>query len=218
MKVLLVDDHAFMHLGLRQYLSIAERTGEFGTIEVVGSVSTGAEALAQVAETDPDLVLLDVSLPDVSGIEVARRIRSGNSAVKLVFVSMHEEGSYVRQGLEVGANGYLSKRSEPEEFLRALRAVFAGRSHIADVILMGPSGVSPQSPMPSLTKRQRDVLKAVSEGLSIEQTAACLGISRKTVEYHRGKIMRQCALKNTVDVYRYAVAHVAGQGRQLQAL
>lgn len=217
MKVLLADDHAFMHQGLRQYLLIAQGTGEFGRIDVVGSAFSGREVLTQFEILDPALVVLDVSLPDMSGLEVARQMRTRSAQVKILFVSMHEDGSYVRQALDVGANGYLSKRSDPEEFLRALRAVFGGRSYIADVILMGVGAGSLHVAEPSLTERQREVLKAVVDGLSIEKTAAALGITRKTVEYHRGKIMRQCGLRTSLDLYRFGVAHWAGSSRDLQA-
>ena len=215
MRVLLVDDHPFMHQGLQQYLSIAEGTGEFGRIEVLGSVFTGVEALAQFQKVEPDLVLLDVSLPDMSGLEVARQIRQQSNRAKIVFISMHEDGSYVRQALEVGANGYLVKRSNTGEFIRALRTVCAGHSYIADGIL-GVTALSLPSAVSTLTDRQRDVLKAVSEGLTIEQTAMRLGISRKTVEYHRGNIKRLCRLKNMVEMYRFAVAYHSQSHRGLE--
>mgnify|MGYP001408543962 CR=1 FL=1 len=206
MRVLLVDDHAFMHQGLQQYLSIAESTGEFGRIQVVGSVFTGTEALAQFQKDEPDVVLLDLSLPDMSGLEVARQIRLLSNRVKIMFITMYEDGESVRQAFEVGANGYLVKRSNTGEFIRALRALCAGLVYIADGIL-GVFQLLPSSAAYTLTDRQRDVLKAVAERLTIEQTAIRLGISRKTVEYHRGNIKRLCGLTSMVEVYCFAVAY-----------
>ena len=216
MRVLLVDDHAFMHQGLRQYVAIVQGSGEFGRMDVVGSAFSGAEALLQFESLSPHLVLLDVSLPDMTGLEVARQMRARSSTVKLIFISMHEDGSSVRQALDVGANAYLSKQSTTEEFLRAVRAVFAGRSYIADVILRGVGAPSNQPVVPSLTERQLEVLKAVVDGMTIEKTAVVLGITRKTVEYHRAKIMRLCGLKTSLDLYRFGVAHRVGSPRELQ--
>ena len=216
MRVLLVDDHAFMHQGLRQYLAIVQASGEFGRMDVVGSALSGAEALLQFESLSPHLVFLDVSLPDMTGLEVARQMRARSSTVKLIFVSMHEDGSSVRQALDVGANAYLSKQSTTEEFIRAVRAVFAERSYIADVILRGVAGPSDQRVAPSLTERQLEVLKAAVDGMTIEKTATALGITRKTVEYHRAKIMRMCGLKTSLELYQFGVAHRIGSPRELQ--
>lgn len=218
MKVLIADDHVFMQLGLRQYFDIAERDGRLGTFEIVGLASTGEEAVEMMAVYRPELVCLDVSLPGMTGFEAARQIRRHHPDVKIIFISMHDEASYVRQGLEVGANAYLSKHSDPTEFVRALLAVLAGRSYIGESILNASALNGLLQAVPKLTERQLAVLQAVSEGLSIEQTAVRLGITRKTVEYHRGQLMRKWELKSPVDIYKFAVAHKVTRSIARQAV
>ena len=202
-RVLLADDHSLVAAGLRSMLDQA--------CDVVGIVDNG-RALVQAAEhLHPDVILLDISMPELNGVDAARRLRKLVPRAKLIFVTMHTDATFVREALRAGGSGYVAKQSAPRELTTAIEEVLAGRTYLTPAVTKGfvnDALHQPAAAMPgSLTTRQREVLQLVAEGRSNKQVAAMLGISTKTVEFHKSNIMRSLGLTTTADLVKYAVRH-----------
>lgn len=198
LRVLLVDDHTLVRQGLRRVL---ETNADF---EIVGEVGTGAEALAQAERLRPDVVVMDVSLPDMSGVEATRELTACVRNVRVLMLSMHAEAPYVEASVRAGAGGYVLKDDEDAELAAAIRAVSAGRRFLSSRLLA--TSATPDTAS-DLSKRERGVLALIGEGLSNRQIAARLSLSINTVETHRRHIIEKLNLHTTAELVRYALRH-----------
>ena len=198
-RVLVVDDHALHRDGTRRILE--DQAG----MEVVGDAGSGEEALALIHQLRPDVVLLDIRLPGISGIETARRVPAQHPGARVLMVSAYEDEEYVRGAFEAGAVGYLSKSAPGRELVEAVRAVAAGATVIHPALL-GPL-LAPAAPQPpTLTDRELAVLRLLAEGLHNKQVASRLGISARTVERHCDHIYMKLGVGSRTEAVVRAIA------------
>lgn len=203
-KVLLVDDHKIMRDGL-----IALMDDE-ADIDVVAQAGTGAEAVEKVMEHLPDVVVMDLTLPDMGGIEVTRRIMKLNPRIRVLVLSMLMDKDCVLESLESGARGYLAKDCAAEELVAAIRTVHDGKPYLCasaqEIIIQGftSSSVAKRT-NPSLTKREIDVLKLTAEGFNTKEIAFRLGVSIKMIEIHRMNLRKKLGLKSIAQLTTYAL-------------
>ncbi|MEW5734535.1 MAG: response regulator transcription factor [Thermodesulfobacteriota bacterium] len=201
-RILLGDDHRIMLEGLKTLLA-----GEF---DLVGEAEDGRTLVALAKDLAPDVVVLDISMPLLNGLEAARQIRDLLPGVKLVFLTMHTEVQYAARALEAGAAGYVLKNAAFSELSVAIREALAGRTHITPSIaktLIDASmrGESPLKDEGDLTGRQREVLQLLAEGKSAKEIAAILNISQRTVEFHKYRMMESLKIKTTAELIQVAV-------------
>jgi DNA-binding NarL/FixJ family response regulator len=203
-RVLLADDHTLVRAGIRALL------GGIEGVEVVGEASDGQETLRLVASARPDVVLLDIGMPGLNGLEVASRIAREKSA-RVVILSTHSSEEYVLQALRAGASGYLVKDAAPAELELALRAVRRGETyltssvskHVVEDYVRRTGGAA--DPLAALTPRQREVLQLVAEGHATKEIASRLGISVKTAETHRTQLMERLDIHDVAGLVRFAI-------------
>jgi len=203
-RVLLADDHALIREGLRALLTAA--TG----IEVVGEVRTGREAERQVAQLNPDVVLMDIAMPDLNGIEAARAIHAKCPAVRIVMLSMHATAEYVYRAFEAGACGYLLKEVAVEEVITAVRTVHAGKRFLSPALaesVPGPSAGHARSPVDRLSTRERQVLQLVVEGRTSSEIARMIHLSPKSVETYRSRLMSKLGVGDVPSLVKFALEH-----------
>src|SRR5512145_2389465 len=205
-RLLLVDDHTVVRSGLRMLLA------NEADIEIVGEAGTAREALEAVMALRPDIVLMDIGLPDASGIDVARDIKRTRPETAIVALTIHEDEEYFFKMLEAGATGYVPKRAAPEELLTAIRAAATGQVYLypslAKLLVRDflSGGQPPSSETHSdLTDREQEVLTYLAEGANNEEIAGSLVISPKTVARHRENIMRKLNLHSRSELVRYAI-------------
>lgn len=205
-KVLLADDHPLVRGGVRAGLSLDK------SIQVVGEASNGEEAVEMAKKLSPDILLMDISMPKMGGFEAAKYLKKTLPKVKCIILSMHEDKEYVRQMMQSGAKGYLLKDCDPQDILRAIHAVYAGKTFfsqtISDTILSDVVDGSGQMEGPSrsrLTSRESEVLALLAEGLSNKEAASKLKIGLRTVETHRERIMSKLDIHNVAGLIRYAL-------------
>ncbi len=203
-RVLVVDDHAILRDGIRSLLESQD------DIEVVGEASDGFEAIDRTEKLQPDVVLMDISMPRMNGLEATRQIKERFPDIKVLILTQHDNREYILPALNAGASGYVLKRSGRREMLEALRQVHEYgsyiTSHIAQEIIHTETDKSRNSEDSSqhLTERERQTLKLIAEGKSNKEIALLLGISPKTVSVHRTNIMTKLDLHNMVELIRYA--------------
>jgi two-component system response regulator NreC len=206
LKLLLVDDHAVVRFGLRMLL---EEQDDF---EIAGEASTGREAIEAVTRLQPDIVLMDIGLPDISGIEATREIKKLREETAVVVLTIHEDAEYFFNMLQAGASGYVPKRAAPEELLTAIRAAARDEVYIypslakllvADFVRHGdPSNLEGYA---GLTPREIEVIVPLAEGATNFEIGEKLNISPKTVGRHRENIMAKLNLHSRADLVRYAI-------------
>lgn len=206
-RILLVDDHAVVRSGLRMLL------GTESDVEIIGEAGTAAEALASTADLKPDVILMDIGLPDKSGIEATRDIKAEFPKVAIVALTIHEDEEYFFKMLEAGASGYVPKRAAPEELLTAIRAAAHGEVYlypsmakllVRDFLVSEPIDKK-HSVGKELTDREQEVLTHLAEGESNDEIAKALVISPKTVARHRENIMHKLNLHSRAELVRYAI-------------
>ena len=206
-RVLVVDDHAILRDGIRSILESQE------DVIVVGEASDGAEALEFVSKLLPDIVLMDISMPNTNGLEATRLIKERFPQVKVLILTQHDNREYIAPALGAGASGYVLKRSGRREMLNALRQVHEQgvflTNNITQEVLQDYSqnGRNSKEYEHLLTERERQVLQLVVEGKSNKEIALMLGISPKTVSVHRTNIMSKLDVQNTVELIRYAASN-----------
>jgi DNA-binding NarL/FixJ family response regulator len=203
-RVLLADDHALMREGLRALLSAS------GEVSVVAEASTGREALARARETDPDVVLMDIAMPDMNGIEAAALIREKCPRTRIIVLSMHHDSEHVHRALEAGASGYLLKERAAVEVLAALRMVHAGHTYLSEGVTLharASGGTLSPGPLESLSRRERQVLQLVVEGHSSAAIGLKTNLSRKTVESYRSRLMKKLGVADLPALVKFAVRH-----------
>ena len=196
-RVLLVDDHQLVRDGLRS------RLGETPGITVVGEAGTGQEALRLAAQLNPDLVLLDIGLPDISGLEVAEQLPEAAPNARALMLSMYDNREYVISAIRVGAAGYVLKDASSKEIIAAIRAVAAGGSYYSGQITatLATGGSEP----PLLTEREREILILVAQGNSNKRIAQQLDVSVRTVETHRLNLRKKLGIETPAGLIRYAL-------------
>ncbi|HYR85627.1 MAG TPA: response regulator transcription factor [Terriglobia bacterium] len=203
LRVLLADDHVLVRAGIHSLLNQLEG------IDVVGEASNGREALELVEIHRPGIVLMDIDMPELNGLEATARIVSRFPSVRVIILSVHGTEEHVLQALRAGAAGYLLKNISPAELDQAIRSVNEGNNHITDsvtkhVVARLVEGAKVGSP-DRLTLRQREVLQLVAEGNTSKEIATKLGISVKTAESHRAEIMQTLGIHDTAGLVRYAI-------------
>ncbi len=206
-RLLLVDDHAVVRSGLKMLLDSES------DVEIVGEAGTAAEALQVAAEVRPDVILMDIGLPDKSGIEATREIKRRFEKMSVVALTIHEDEEYFFKMLEAGASGYVPKRAAPEELLNAIRAAATGEVYLYPSLakLLVKDYLSQERPadeksnLDGLTEREHEVLTYLAEGKSNEEISKSLVISPKTVERHRDNIMHKLNLHSRSELVRYAI-------------
>ncbi|GAB4479427.1 MAG: response regulator transcription factor [Anaerolineae bacterium] len=205
-RVLLVEDHHLVREGLRLLL---EEQGDF---EVVGQAANGTEALQLIDSLRPDVVVMDISMPNLNGLETTARLSAMPRPPRVIILSQHKRHEYVVQALRAGANGYLLKDAVVNELSKAIHEVFEGRSYLStelplDVIEEYLRQQPDSSPLDLLTPREREVLQLVAEGNTNRQIAAHLSISVKTVEKHRFNLMEKLDIHDVTGLVRFAMLH-----------
>ena len=205
-RILLADDHRMVAEGLRGLLE--------PDYQLVGIVEDGRALLEAADKLMPDVVVADVSMPLLNGIEAVRQLKKKNPELIVVFLTMHLDVAYAASAFEAGASGYVLKHSAPSELLTAISCALKGRTYITP-LLAGellhyqrnrPKGEQEDN-LGRLTARQREVLQLIAEGLSIKEAAAVLGISARTVEFHKYSMMEALGLKSSAELMRFAVEH-----------
>lgn len=204
-RVVLADDHVFVRDGIKSLLE------NEANIEVVGEATDGIEALKVVETKQPDLLILDIRMPNMTGIEVVEKLRGQNNLVKIVMLSMHESEEYVLKSVKAGADGYLLKGSSKEEFLKALHTVANGGKYFSgDISSILISQLS--NPVASIdvkqsldedmmiTKREKEILKLLLSGKGNKEIAEALDISKRTAEVHRFNLMKKLKVKNLMEL------------------
>ncbi len=206
-RLLLIDDHAVVRTGLRMLLETEP------DIEIAGEAGTAAEGMLAAAQLAPDVVLMDIGLPDRSGIEAAREIKSRAPATAVVALTIHEDEEYFFKMLEAGASGYVPKRAAPEELITAIRAAARGEVYlypslakllVKDYIAQESSGATART-LDGLTAREQEVLELLAEGAANPEIAERLSISPKTVARHRENIMGKLNLHSRAELVKYAI-------------
>ncbi|MCU0503083.1 MAG: response regulator transcription factor [Anaerolineae bacterium] len=207
-RILLVDDHAVVRAGLRMLL------GADPELQIVGEADNGAQALRLAGELAPDVVLMDISMPDMNGIEATRKIKEQNPNVVVLALTMHEDDQYFFEMLAAGASGYVPKRAAPNDLLSAIHAVHNGgvflfpsvaRVLVQDYVQRAARTGAAGHSFDVLTEREREVLALIAQGLSNQEIADQLVISAKTVNRHRENIMAKLNLHSRVELVRYAL-------------
>jgi two-component system response regulator NreC len=206
-RVFLVDDHTVVRQGLRRILESDDE------IEIVGEAGDGRTAIDLVQRLRPHVVVMDVAMPELNGIEATRQITKRVEGVKVLVLSMHGDDVYVRQALKAGARGYLLKDSEDLDLIKAVKAIRGGGSFfsppVSKVVLSGYLGDRPDvdgdDGVSRLTDREREVLQLIAEGKTNKEVAHALSVSVNTVETHRKHIMEKLDLHNTAELVRFAI-------------
>ncbi len=208
-KLVLADDHAVVRSGLRMLLQAQP------DMEIVGEAESGTQALAQVRSLQPDVILMDIQMPGMNGIEATRQIKEAYSDTAVLALTMHEDDQYFFEMLQAGASGYLPKRAAPDELVRAIRTVSRGEvflypslaTRLVQSYVGGDAGDDSVALVSDLTPREKEVLVLIAEGLTNPEIAEKLVISVKTVDRHRENIMRKLNLHSRIDLVKYALRH-----------
>jgi DNA-binding NarL/FixJ family response regulator len=202
-RALVADDHRIVAEGLRGILE--------PTYELVGIVENGRELVDQAMALHPDVIVADITMPLLNGLDAMALLQRQDCRSKFVFLTMHKDVTYAAKALRQGAMGYVLKHSASEELLKALKAVLAGEKYVSSEIASGLEGrddaVDQIEDLRTLTTRQREVLQLFAEGKSAKEVATNLGISARTAENHKARIMTQLKLHTTSDLVQYAIRH-----------
>ncbi len=204
-RVLMADDHSILLAGLRRLVE--------DSCEVVGMVEDGRALIEAANRIKPDLILLDISMPLLNGLDAAREIKKSLPDCKLLFLTMHASPTYATEALKAGGNGYLLKQSAASELPMAIEAVCHGQTYLTPAITRSVLETALQSDkaemrraVGDLTLRQREVLQLIGEGKSTKDIATLLKVSVKTVEFHKGRLMEQLDVHSTADLIKFAIA------------
>ena len=211
-RVVLADDHVFVRDGIKSLLE------NEANIEVVGEAIDGADALEVVAKNKPDLLIVDIRMPHLTGIEVVEKLRGENNDVKIIMLSMHESEEYVLKSIKAGADGYLLKGSSKEEFLKALHTVAAGRKYfsgdISSILISqltnSSTSLEPKQSLADemmITKREKEILTLLLSGKGNKEIAEALDISKRTAEVHRFNLMKKLKVKNLMELSNKATEY-----------
>ena len=204
-RLVVADDHTIVREGLKQLLGAA------GDLEVVGEASDGGQVMERVRALDFDVLLLDMSMPGRSGIELIRQVRAEKAKLRILVLSMHEEHQYAVRAIRAGASGYLTKESASRQLVEAIRKVAGGGAFIsAEVAQQLALGAMPDAkgpPHAALSDREFQIFRMIADGLSVSDIAARLSLSVKTVSTHKTRILEKMGLANQAELVRYALEH-----------
>jgi DNA-binding NarL/FixJ family response regulator len=199
-RLLIADDHTLVLQGIRKLLE--------NDFELVGAVEDGRALLRKAPALRPDVILLDISMPLLNGIDACRQLVKSLRGLKVVFLTMHSERVYLEEALRAGGSGYLLKNSAAAELTEAINAVIRGERYITSRIDWSPAASNPsETGSAQLTPRQREVLQLIAEGRANKEIAALMHLSEKTVEYHKCAIRRELMLSSTAELTQFAVKH-----------
>lgn len=208
-KIILVDDHQLVRDGIKSLIS-----DSFG-IDIIGEASNGVELFKQLHQVMPDVILMDISLPNMSGIEITKILKKDHPKIKILMLSMYTSEDFIFNGLKAGINGYLPKNTTRDELLLAIEEVYNGNEYfsksISNIILKSfvnsakYGNNATDDKLSILTKRETEILKLVVEGISNQHIADQLFISIRTVETHKTSIMKKLELNNTIDLVKFAI-------------
>jgi two-component system, NarL family, response regulator NreC len=201
-RILLADDHAMVRQGFRMILSAQP------DMEIVGEAGNGREAVELAEQLHPDVVVMDVAMPELNGIEATRRISAGESRIRVLALSMYKDSVYVREILRAGARGFLLKDAIDRDLLAAVRAVAAGEGYLSPAVseaVLSDYRRHVTDPLDLLSSREREVLQMIAEGKTNKDIAAALQLSVYTVDAHRGRIMDKLNLHSVGELVRFAV-------------
>jgi DNA-binding NarL/FixJ family response regulator len=202
-RLLLADDHRIVVDGLRSIL-----VSEY---ELVGIVADGRELIEAAKRLKPDVIVADIAMPQLNGLDAVAQLRKDGCQAKIVFLTMHKDATYAAKALELGASGYVLKHSASTELLTAIRMALLGRSYvtreIAESIRRSAESRSASTEAPALTPRQREVLQLFAEGRSAKEVAKVLHISTRTAENHKARIMDVLSISTTADLVQFALRH-----------
>jgi len=197
----LADDHALLLDAFERLLA--------PTCDVVGKVSDGRAVIDAVQMLNPTIVVLDIAMPLLNGLDAARMLRDSSANVHVIFLTMNDDPDLMTEALRLGAAAYLLKRSAASELLAAISAVSEGRSYITPLLEPSSPARQEEAPAPTqpLTSRQREVLQLVAEGYSMKQMADVMKLTPRTIAFHKYRMMRQLRIKSTAELVKYAVKH-----------
>lgn len=203
-RVFLADDHSIVRAGLRRLIE------ESGDMQVVAEADDGRTALREIEKTRPDVAVIDISMPGLDGLEVISRLRDRFPELPVLVLTMHEEGQYVVRAFEAGARGYITKQSAPEQLVNAIRKVIGGSRYLTDeaaeaLAIRVARGKREQSPLDSLSMRELQVLRRLAMGSTNREIARIYGISIKTVDTYRLRILKKLNLRNNAELSRFAI-------------
>jgi DNA-binding NarL/FixJ family response regulator len=204
-RILLADDHTLVLDGFRKLLE--------DQCEIVGVAEDGRTLVRMAQELEPDIITLDISMPELNGVDAARKLKKTLPRTKLIFVTMHADPAYVNEAFKAGASGYLLKRSAGSELRQAVQSVMEGQCYVTPLVAKGlvqsviTGGKPPDLKDRPLTGRQREVLQLVAEGKTVKEIASALNLSPKTVEFHKSQIMALLDLHTTAELTKYALVH-----------
>lgn len=202
-RVLLADDHRIVAEGLKELL-----TPEF---ELLGLVEDGRALVEEAKKLRPDVIVADITMPHLNGIDALTQLKKNDPGVKVVFLTMHREVAYARRALEAGASGYVLKHSAPDELVMAIRAALNGQKYITPAMAgevlesIQKDPESSKDPVASLTPRQREILQLLAEGKTAKEIAAILGISTRTVEFHKYEMMQSAGIHTSAELVHFAI-------------
>jgi DNA-binding NarL/FixJ family response regulator len=199
LKVLIADDHALVAEGLARLLE--------PDYDVVDTVQNGADLIRAAQEHLPDLALIDISMPELTGVEAARKLLEIAPNCKIICVTMHSNPEFVREAFRAGASGYVLKRSAGAELSEAIKQVMNGNAYVSPLLTKDVLSILLQPRTPALTSRQREILRFVAQGLSAKEIASRLNISVKTAHFHKTSIMEKLNLHTTAELTKYALEH-----------
>ncbi|MEM7283103.1 MAG: response regulator transcription factor [Pseudomonadota bacterium] len=200
-KVLLVDDHALVRSAMGQLINSAP------DLEVIAEADNVPEAQALTRDLNPDLSLVDISMPGLSGLEYVRRCKKSAQSPKIIVISMHKSLDYVEQAMNAGADGFLTKDVAVEELRQAIDAVLADKTYLSEELETGVKNKHDAGPLATLTNRQTEVLRLLAQSKTTKQIADDLHISAKTVETHRAELMRRLDIHDVPGLVRFAIAN-----------
>jgi len=203
-RVLLADDHSIVRAGLCRIVE------ESGDMTVVAEAADGKNAIQKARDTEPDVAVIDISMPEFDGLEVTSRLLDDQPELPVIILTMHEEEQYVVRAIEAGAMGYLTKKSAPEKLVSAIRKVLDGQRYLSPeatetLALRVARGAKGQSPLDSLSNRELQVLKRLAQGNTNREIAAVYNISIKTVDTYRLRLLKKLNLRNNADISRFAI-------------
>jgi DNA-binding NarL/FixJ family response regulator len=205
LRIILGDDHRLFSEGLARLLD--------PQFEIVGIFENGRDLIAAAERLRPDVILVDITMPSLNGIEAVRRIQEKENPPRIVFLTMHEDATYVTAAFQAGASGYVLKRSAPAEVITAVREAMRGRTYISPLIdrdlvkTLMKRIENPKKLKLELTSRQREILQLLAEGKSAKEISGILNVSTRTVEFHKYRIMAATGVRTIAELTRYAIAH-----------
>jgi DNA-binding NarL/FixJ family response regulator len=207
-RILLADDHVLVAEGIQKLLE--------PEYELVGIVADGRSLVAAAAKLQPDIVVVDISLPLLNGLDASQQLKKNNPNLKIIVLTMHSEPNFVTQAFRVGVSGYVLKQSVGSELVQAIREVVKGRTFVSPMVAQSlvDQAVNPSSASgdvkvgfaQTLSARQREVLQLVAEGKATKEIASILNVSVKTVEFHKTRIMKELRLRTAAELTKYAIA------------